>query len=167
MIRALTQWVLDFPADSSYQSFPYDRPYLDLYDRCSRARRAAATFLRCLPDDRALRRSLDRFCSILDPILCDASTAQLTTTLRARAALFDELRDTLRLVLQPTRCERSTEDSAKQLRDICEDLRHWVSSLRQRRPERGPAKDTREAIDLILDHMERHGDFNPTLRFEA
>jgi hypothetical protein len=30
--------------------------------------------------------------------------------------------------------------------------------LRARRPERGPAQDTRQAIDLILDHLARHGD---------
>ncbi len=158
VIRALTQWVLDFPVDSTYQSFPYDRPYLDLYDRCSCAHRAAVAFLRRLPDDRTLRRSLDRFSSILTPILSDAPTAQLTTTLRARADLFDELRDTLRLVPRPTHCERSAEDAANQLCDIRKDLHQWVASLRQRRPERGPAVNTREAIDLILDHMERHGD---------
>lgn len=30
--------------------------------------------------------------------------------------------------------------------------------LEERRPTRGPAQDTREAIDLILEHIETHGD---------
>ncbi len=33
-----------------------------------------------------------------------------------------------------------------------------VVSLKDRRPARGPAQDTREAIDLILKHIETHGD---------
>src|SRR6266566_1244558 len=33
------------------------------------------------------------------------------------------------------------------------------ASLRRKRPERGPAKDTREAIDLILEHLDRHGPY--------
>jgi hypothetical protein len=164
VIRALAQWVLDYAADSTYQSFPYDRPYLDFYDRCSRARRAIDAFRRHLPDDRALRRNLNRFCRLLDPILSDTSTAQIAATIRARASLFDELRDTLRLVPRASHDEHTSsshspcpEETREELNDIRTNLDRWVADLRQRRPERGPAKDTREAIDLILDHIDRHG----------
>ena len=34
-----------------------------------------------------------------------------------------------------------------------------VTSLKNRRPERGPAQDTRNAIDLILTHIEEHSDY--------
>ena len=44
-----------------------------------------------------------------------------------------------------------------ELRDIRGDLDRWVSTLRQRRPARGPAQDTRQAIDLVLAHINRHG----------
>lgn len=157
--------MLDFPADSTYDSFPFDRPYLDLYDRCWRGRRAADAFLRSLPDDLPLRRSLGRFCRIIDPIVSDRRTGRVTATLRARATLFDQLRDTLRLVpgcahrnqtasVQPS----PPEATAEQLRDIRVDLNRWIASLRERRPERGPAQDMRAAIDLVLVHIERHGD---------
>jgi hypothetical protein len=36
-IRAVAQWVLDYQADSSGEDFPFDRPYLDLYNRCTLA----------------------------------------------------------------------------------------------------------------------------------
>lgn len=38
-------------------------------------------------------------------------------------------------------------------------LDYQADSLRQRRPERGSAKDKRQAIDIILTHLERHGKF--------
>jgi len=165
VVRALAQWVLDFPADSTYGSFPFDRPYLDLYKRCSRGRRAVDAFSRRLPDDLPLRRSLRRFCRILDPILSDRSTTQVVATLRARATLFDELRDTLRLVPRSTHRDQAASvppsppaERAEELRDIHADLDRWVASLRERRPQRGPANDRRQAIDLVLDHIERHGD---------
>ncbi len=38
-----------------------------------------------------------------------------------------------------------------------EHLDAWADSLRGRRPARGPAQDTREAIDVILTHLDAHG----------
>jgi len=32
-----------------------------------------------------------------------------------------------------------------------------VEQLRQRRPQRGPAQDTRHAIDIVLRHIDKHG----------
>ncbi len=46
------------------------------------------------------------------------------------------------------------------LRDVQQTVDGWVDSLRERRPQRGPAQDLRQAIDLILRHTDVHG---PTL----
>jgi hypothetical protein len=43
------------------------------------------------------------------------------------------------------------------LNDIQSAVGKLTDSLRKQRPERGPAKDTRQAIDLILSHLDRHG----------
>ena len=48
--------------------------------------------------------------------------------------------------------------AATQLRDIQAAVETLTRSLRDRRPERGPAQDQRQAIDLVLAHLERHGD---------
>ncbi len=37
-VRALTQRVLDFKADSTGSDYLFDRSFLDLYDRCKEAR---------------------------------------------------------------------------------------------------------------------------------
>lgn len=159
VVRGLAQWVLDYPAEATYGgSFPFDRPYLDLYDRCCTARRAAHAFLRRPPTDRPVRRTLERLLRIVDTIATAHQAAKVAETLRKRASLFDELRDTLRLVATPEPvASASPEATLTELEEIRADFHRWVEDLRQRRPERGPAEDTREAIDLVLDHIARHG----------
>jgi hypothetical protein len=164
IVRGLAQWVLDFEADSAYRRFPFDRPYLDLYARCCQARRAADAFLRCRPEDRQVRQALERFCRLLDPAVTDKGCAAAAASIRMRASLFDELRDTLRLFppisgpSSPPRQTFTAEQVIAELRDIRSDLETWVAAIRERRPERGPAQDERKAIDLVLNHLDRYGD---------
>jgi len=44
------------------------------------------------------------------------------------------------------------------LQDIQAAVERFTLSLQQRRPQRGPAQDTRRAIDVILAHLDRYGD---------
>lgn len=158
-VRALAQWVLDYAADSTGADFPFDRPYLDLYDRCVLARRAIDAFLRNPPEDNEVQRALLRLARVLDPVPREVSFTQAVTTLRKRAALFDELRTALRL--HPADTDESTQDPVageRELRDIRASVDTLALSLKERCPTRGPARDTRQAIDLILDHLDRHGD---------
>ena len=167
VIRGMAQWVLDYAADGNDLGLPFDRPYLDLYDRCTQARSAVDAFLRLPPGDRRVHRALLRLRDTLDPVVCDVPFSQVARTVRRRAALLDELRDALRLVPKSTgRNEPLPAEpvsSARALNELCdiqqavEDL---VDSLRGRRPRRGPAQDMRQAIDLILRHTDAHG---PTL----
>jgi len=52
----------------------------------------------------------------------------------------------------------ANNDKAAQLRNIKETLDTLTVDLRARRPERGPAQDQRQAIDLVLQHLEDHGE---------
>ncbi|HMK67098.1 MAG TPA: hypothetical protein VK433_01025, partial [Stellaceae bacterium] len=51
VVRALAQWVLDFPDDGLDQGFPFDVPMLDLYNRSIEALAALDAFLRTAPSD--------------------------------------------------------------------------------------------------------------------
>jgi hypothetical protein len=161
----MTQWVLDFAADARYQTFPFDRPYLDLYDRCIRIRRAADVFLRTPPEDSQVRKAIQRLCHILNPVSSEVPFATVAEKLRGRAELFDELRDTLRIVPRtagknqtPPAKPLPVEQAITELNDIQAALERLTALLQKRRSERGPAQDTREAIDLVLSHIEKHGE---------
>ena len=163
IVRALAQWVLDYPADGANQGFPFDRPYFDLYNRCMQTSRAVDAFLRKPPEDRKVLKALKNLHAVLQPAVCDASLAQAARTLVRRATLFDELRSALRLLPKPTHGDGRPASKAKpnaiaELRDIKEAVGTLTESLRKRRPQRGPNEDLRQAIDIILRHLETHGD---------
>jgi len=160
-VRALSQWVLDYPDDGTDAGFPFDRPWLDLYLRCLRSCRAAESWLRKPCADRRVLVALERLHRILEPVRRELPFQLPVGTIQQRGRLFDELRDALRL--QPKAPANQLAASADpqhqwaELRDIKKAVEELETSLKQRRPERGPAEDLRNAIDLILNHLERHG----------
>jgi hypothetical protein len=164
-VRNFAQWILDYAEDSAGEGFPFDRPYLDFYDRCITVHRAIQRFLAQKPEDRQISKILKRLQRILNPVLSDVPFHQIVRRLRVRADLFNELRDALRLVPKNisdpkdwSHVDRSSPDAtAKGLVDIRQNVEQLIDSLKNRRPERGPAQDTRKAIDLILCHVEDHG----------
>ncbi len=164
VVRGLAQWAFDYAATEKSRNFPFDRPYLDLYDRCVSARRVVDGWLRTPPEDRRVLRTLRRLGRILDPVRQETSLVCVARDLRVRVNLFDELRATLRL--SPGSYGRSQPGSKRpltlreartELRDIRAEIKRFAASLRKRRPQRGPAQDIREAIDVILDHLKTHG----------
>jgi hypothetical protein len=116
------------------------------------ALRATNAFLRTPPDDTKVKSALERLHRYLAPVDCEVPFRQTTERLRRRAALFDELRGVLRLAAKPQK-----DETAQDLHRMQERLDELVASLKKRRPERGPAKDIREAIDIILKHIDTHG----------
>ncbi|MFH1690417.1 MAG: hypothetical protein ABIE42_09300 [Candidatus Eisenbacteria bacterium] len=160
VVRSLAQWVLDYPADSTGADFPFDRPYLDLLDRCVRVRRAVDAFLRKPPEDKEANRALRRLGRLLEPVSSQRHFLNAATTLRRRAGLFDELRTTLRLhsSTDADTQEQTPETAQRELQDVQTAVDSLYLSLQDRRPQRGPAQDSRQAIDLILTHLDRYGD---------
>lgn len=158
IVRGMTQWILDYPAEGNGQGFPFDLPWLGLYHRCRQAARALAAFLENPPDDPKVRKSLGRLRRILGPVECDTPAfGPIAETLTARARLFDELRHALRLTDKrpPVDAARAMAD----LRDVRAAVDRLTRSLRQRRSGSRSGKDRRAAIDIILTHLQSHGDF--------
>ena len=161
-VRLLAQSVLDFPADGANLGFPFDVPMLDLFDRARRAARVADAHLRTPPTDPKVRRALERVRGALRPVEVQVPVEQIARRLRMRKGLFQQLREALRLHdIKPDgspRPVRRDTETAAELDGIRDAVRKLERLLVRTRPERGPATDERAAIDLVLDHLERHGD---------
>lgn len=162
VVRALAQWILDFPSDGFDQGFPFDVPMLALYDRTQDAARAVDAFLRTPPEDNEVRKACEQLRAILRPAASEVPFEQGATRLRARRALFQQLREALRLDAKPagptSRSRRRGEPGdAEQIDQIRRAVETLEASLRQARPARGPAQYTREGIDIVLTHLRRHG----------
>jgi hypothetical protein len=160
-VRALAQWVLDYPVEGKGLDFPFALPWLALYDRCLQASSAVDAFLSNPPEDASVRKPLERLRRILQSVENnDHEFAAVADTLTRRAALFGELREALRLNNDSNRRKKwHKRQSAGDLNDIRAAVRRLASSLRRRRPQRGPAENQREAIDIILAHLKKHGRF--------
>jgi hypothetical protein len=152
IVRTMAQWTLDYKADSTGLDFPFDRPYLDFYNRCSIGLRAIEAFLRIAPDDRKVVAVMKRLHRILGAVSVQVPGLQIVKRIRRRAALFDELRDQLRLASNLPKQE--SEDDLNIMR---KDFDQWIGELKKRRPKRGPSEDIRNAIDTILKHVDTHG----------
>jgi hypothetical protein len=151
-VRTMSQWALDYPADATGLDFPFDRPYLDFYNRCLITLRATDAFLRTPPDDQKVVRALKRLNRLVVPVESELPFHRYVVRLHRRAELFDEMRDVLRLA-----AELPKDETQQQLEDMRKKFDKWSASLHERRPARGPARDMREAIDIILEHIEKHG----------
>ena len=167
VVRAVAQWVLDYRTDGDDLGMPFDRPLLDLYGRCLEARRCADAFLRNAPSEYRVRRVLLRLRDVLDAVIGDARFSEVIGRLTYRAGLFDELRTALRLADKPkgrndsaSAEQASPEQALREQRNVRRAVTALVADLRRRRPQRGPAQHKRQAVDLILSHIDRHG---PTL----
>lgn len=164
-VRALAQWVLDYPRDGRDQGFPFDLPYLDFDQRCRTAGRAADAFLRREIADRGVGKNLQRLRRILQPVENHGEFSKTAATLRANAGLFTELRRALRL--SPESAARNATASrvftpgqaAREIQNVQTATDALTASLKDRRPERGPAHEQRKAIDTILAHLQRHRPF--------
>ena len=116
VVRALAQWTLDYSIQSSGEDFPFALPYLDLYHRCTVARRAIDAFLRKPPADSDVLRALNRLARILDPVRSEVPFKAVTKSLRQRQRLFGELRNALRLV--PKRPRRGSPPASEPTANI-------------------------------------------------
>jgi hypothetical protein len=155
VVRTLGQWALDYPADGLDEGFPFDRPMLDLYTRCFHLARALKALLR-RTSDAGVTAALERLLKIIAPVLTETVFARTALKLDRRASLFDDLRDALRLhpKWEPLPAP-SVEARLKHLRDVQQAVEKLQRSLRDQRPSRG--QSLREAFDLVLDHLDRHG----------
>jgi len=117
-------------------------------------------FLREPPADARVKKSIEKLSQILRPVECDIPPfTSVGVSLSKRAKLFAELRGVLRLEHKHATAGIDPEREVKKLNDVQSAVATLTASLRQRRPERGPAKDMRQAIDLLLSHLDRHGPY--------
>ena len=123
-------------------------------------------FLRRPDLDSCVIRALQRLGRALDPVVSVDSFSSVAQRLNVRATLFDRLRNILRIdATSPTQVlpgPDATDPSAvlaarAELDLMRTNLDAFRHELQQERPKRGPAQHRREGIDIIEDHLKRHG----------
>lgn len=163
VVRALGQWVLDYADDGRHQGFPFDRPYLDLYHRCLLVSQASARLAAQARSDRVVSAALQRLHQTLSPIRAEVAFRQVACGLQARCRLFDELRTVLRLDCGPAAAsphyDNARAETPASLQEVENAYDQFVCSLRARRATPHLTRDDRQALDLVLSHLDRHGPY--------
>lgn len=156
LVRALAQWILDYPAEGADQGFPFDLPWLALYDRSLQVGYALKTYQEDPPADPQVQRALLRLQRILQPIEHnDPPFDPLAERLSIRSRLFTQLRQALRLEQKgPKDTPGATITELDGIRNSVEKLTH---SLQIQRGNRGCSEDKGKAIKIILTHLVKHG----------
>lgn len=164
-VRALAQWVLDYPVEGNNLRFPFDRPYLDLYERSLTVRLAVDDFLRKPALDPIVIRSLGRLERAVDSVVQNAAFTRAAESLGSRARLFDQLRAVLRLdhaASKPQSSVRKTSEDVQVIRSELDKIRIGLErfrvSLQEMRSQRSLAHNKRKAIDVIERHLQKYGD---------
>ncbi|HEY6767345.1 MAG TPA: hypothetical protein VI386_21510 [Candidatus Sulfotelmatobacter sp.] len=153
VVRAFAQYILDHHADSHGQKFPYALPWHNLHSRCLVVSTALEKFLSTPPDDVRVRKALEKFKRILDPVQQHPSLLLVSAAVIKRFDLFNRLRAALRLL------KDGEKDSIQMLDDVKTAIERLTVDLKSERPQRGPATDVRQAIDIILAHLKRHSPY--------
>jgi hypothetical protein len=97
IVRALGQWILDYSHDGKHLGFPFDRPYLDFYQRCRTVNKSIRIFLDQMRFDHKVDKALERLAKAISPILDNITARKAIRELEARADLFDSFRAIFRL----------------------------------------------------------------------
>ena len=163
VVRALAQWVLDYGNDGRHRGFPFDRPYLDFYHRCLQVGLASARLRPQARLDRQLAAALDRLHQTLSPVRAEVAFGQLARRLETRCRLFERLRAVLRLDRLPSPADSRDYDTAPaetpaELDHMERSLDDLSAALRARQATPRLGRDERQALELILRHLDRHGD---------
>ncbi len=145
VVRAISQWIIDYKAEATGLGFPFDRPYLDYYNRSRMGLQAVVAFLGDAPDDLKVIAALKRLGRILDRISSERAFDQIVKRLQRRVELFDELRNQLRVAKK-----LPEDETAQDIDTMRKQFDEWVASLALRRLNNCPSQDICKAIDIIL-----------------
>ncbi len=162
ILRSCVQWVLDAQAETKNLRFPFALPHLHFYDRCLLLRRSCDSYLNGKTGDTRIVESLERLKNVLNPIVEDENFLRITTGLRKKKKLFDELRATIRIQhdlsgVKPSKSE-SSEKRRSELNDIGSALTNLKKTLHEKSLNPVTNSETKEGAKTILKQLERHED---------
>jgi len=160
-VHALATWILAFSHNGDGYGFPFDVPYLTLYDRVLEVhqvlREASPTWS---VEKRGPLGTLKRLKEILDIVVASEHTAQfrsIVTETKREQRIFEQLRSALRIC--PTGgTQRRNDDGASNLLSPA-GQKALLESLRRslKRKARRPASP--KACEIVVQHLDKYWDY--------
>jgi hypothetical protein len=165
LVVTTVDWVLNYYRDGSGLGFPFDCPYIHFYERCLKAYRLLVHLQRLVSStsfkDARLDTLVFALAKVCDPAYEAAKELQEEHTIyRAKRSEFDRLRTVMRFYgngKAPLSQEMGYRSFAE-MRAANKGLKKYLRTAKQRlSTTREDAR--REALNVIVDHLERHWDY--------
>ena len=156
---ALLRWVDDFGSDLHGEYFPFDLPNLAFYRRGCQLNRWLTAVLAAKDFPKKKFSTLVTMSRHLSALEDDAAVATAAERLEQAAALFNELREVLRLQSSPEHLlrGRSPKESVAEIRDIPQRLKRWRTKLQERMSQEKDG-DRRQDQQTVLGYLKKYED---------
>jgi hypothetical protein len=153
----LLRWLDDFGSDLHGEYFPFDLPSLAFYRRGCQLGQWLKTLLAVKDFPRQDFSTLVTMSRHLSALEDDAAIVAAAKRLEAAAALFNEVRDVLRLNSSPEHLLRGCEprETLEVIQSVPERLKQWQARL-QRRLSREKDADHRRDQQTVLDYLKTY-----------
>jgi hypothetical protein len=157
-VHALASWILAYSQDGEGYGFPFDMPYLNLYERILKVHDAIDHVRASWPDrKRGPLGTFTRFAEILDSVVTGEYAAefrQAVVETKKDMKIFDRFRSALRICPKGGK-GKANEDappvlSARRHKKILKDLR---TSLKRQARRKGPAA---RACTIVVQHVDKY-----------
>jgi len=159
LVHGLASWILAFSNDGEGYGFPFDMPYLNLYERILDVHRMLSQGAKGMGEKRGPLGAINRLKETLDTVVTGEHASQLreiVTDTRRDRRIFERFRAALRIC--PKGGKRRRNDggapktlSAKRHRELLKKLR--ASLARQARQPNHPAA---AASKIVVGHVEKY-----------
>lgn len=155
----LLRWLGDFGSDLRGEYFPFDLPSLAFYRRGCQLNQWLKTVLATKDFPREKFSTLVTMSRHLSALEDDAAVVAAAERLEQAAALFDELREALRLTSSPEHLlrGRGPKERPTEIQGIPKRLKRWQAKL-QRRMSREKDSDRHRDQQIVLDYLKTYQD---------
>jgi len=153
MVYAFVTWILNYPKEGGGLGFPFDMPYVSLYERCVIAKDMVDKLVMMMAELKRVYKPLFELKSILE----DADDQKIKSEyagMKNGRELFTELREILRIESESVPLSDGLECNSES--DVCEmmsDLERFKKKLSEQLQNDGTEKSE---IQIVLKHLEKY-----------
>jgi hypothetical protein len=160
-VHALASWILAFSHSGDGYGFPFDVPYLTLYDRILEAHEILARVSTTWPvKKRGPLGALKRFKEILDVVVASRYTAEFREVVaeaQRDQRVFERLRSALRICPRGGAKRRNDDGDGS----LLSSARHKevLAQLRRSLKRKARSSPSQQACAIIVRHLDKYWDF--------
>ena len=160
-VHSLASWILAFSRNGDGYGFPFDVPYLTLYDRILEVGKV----LREVSANWSVKKrgplgTLRRLKEILDIVVASKHTAELRTIvaeMKRDQRVFEQLRDALRICPKGGTQRRNDDGASNLLNPSCH--KAVFKDLRRSLKRKARSGASQKACHIVVEHLDKYWDY--------